>query len=126
MALLGAVALGFGSLAGYVYLRASQGIVIAAAIIGIVYSLFAILIGALAIVRRRADRLVRSAASVPTENSNSPFQSLDGRRSQRPTSTACGVAARVRVVAIAIFRDRAYRGLHRWPETSHLELKFIS
>jgi len=81
-ALLGAVALGFGTLAAYVYLRASQGVVGAALIICFAYALLAILIGAGAMIRRRAERLARDAASAATpgssENIHSFFQGLAG------------------------------------------------
>jgi hypothetical protein len=80
VALLGAVALGFGTLAAYVYFRASQGVVGATLIICFAYALLAILIGAVAMIRRRAERLVRSAASAPTpaasQNIDSFFQSM--------------------------------------------------
>jgi hypothetical protein len=81
-ALLGVVALGFGTLAAYVYLRASQGVVGAALIICFAYALLAILIGAVAMIRRRAERLARGAESAPTpassENIHSFFQGLAG------------------------------------------------
>ncbi len=80
VALLGAVALGFGTFAAYVYLRASQGVVGAALIICFAYALLAILIGVVAIVHGRTERLVRRAASAPTpessDNVHSLFQSL--------------------------------------------------
>lgn len=64
-ALLGAVALGFGTLAAYAYLRASQGVVGAALIICFAYVVLAILTGAVAMICRRADRLACGAASAP-------------------------------------------------------------
>ena len=79
-ALLCAVALGFGTLAAYLYLRASQGAVGAALIVCLAYALLAILIGTAALIRRRAERLARSAASAPTPaasgNIDSLFQSM--------------------------------------------------
>lgn len=82
VALLGAVALGFGTLAAYVYFRASQGVVGAALIICFAYALLAILIGAAAMICRRAERLARGAASASTpassENIHSFFQGLAG------------------------------------------------
>ena len=82
VALLGVVALGFGTLAAYVYFCASQGVVGAALIICFAYALLAILIGAAAMIRRRAERLPRGAVSAPTpapsENIHSFFQGLPG------------------------------------------------
>jgi len=82
VALLGAVGLGFGTLAAYVYFRPSQGVVGAALIICFAYALLAILIGAAAMIRRRAERLACGAASAPTpapsENIHSFFQGLAG------------------------------------------------
>ncbi len=79
-ALLGAVALGFGTLAAYAYLRASQGVVGAALNICFAYVLLAILTGAVAMIRRRVERLARGAASAPppapSENIDSFFQSM--------------------------------------------------
>ena len=74
VALLGAVALGFGTLAAYVYFRASQGVVGAALIICFAYALLAILIGAAAMIcpARRAIGLrrgVRAATGILREYS---------------------------------------------------------
>ena len=64
MALFAAVSLGFGTFAVYVYLRASQGRVVAALIICAVYGVTAITIWAIRMVRRRARRS-RLAAMEP-------------------------------------------------------------
>jgi hypothetical protein len=82
VALLGAVALGFGTLAAYDHLRTSRGVVEAALLICVAYALLAILIGVIAMLRRRTKPLVRIAASAPppaaSDNIHSLFQSLAG------------------------------------------------
>jgi hypothetical protein len=112
VALLAAVALGFGTLASYVYLRASQGTVVAAFIICVVYSLFAILIGVSAIVRGRADRLVRGAPSEPTENGHSLFQSLDGTgASQDQQALLAALQAGCKLSPLQLFATALIGGL---------------
>ena len=67
MTLFAAVSLGFGTFAAYVYLRASQGRVVAALIVCAACGLLAIAIWAIGVARRRASRLRRTdAASPPT------------------------------------------------------------
>ena len=68
VALFAAVSLGFGTFAVYVYLRASQGRVVAALIICAVYGVTAITIWAIGAARRRARRL-RLAAMAPASAS---------------------------------------------------------
>jgi len=78
--LFGAAALGFGTLAAYVYLRASHGVVEAALVICGAYALLAISIVVIAMVRRRARISVQSAASAPpapaSDNLHSLFQGI--------------------------------------------------
>ena len=73
VALFAAVSLGFGTFAVYVYLRASQGRVLAALFICAVYGLTAITIWAIGAARRRARRL-RLAAMAPASAS---FEDID-------------------------------------------------
>ena len=68
VAVFAAVSLGFGTFAVYVYLRASQGRVVAALIICAVYGVTAITIWAIGAARRRARRL-RLAAMAPASAS---------------------------------------------------------
>ena len=63
VAAFGAVSLGFGTFAAYVYLRASEGGGGAALIVCAVYGLIAITIAATWLVRRRGGRLRRAAAA---------------------------------------------------------------
>lgn len=79
VALFAAVSLGFGTFAAYVYLRASEGRVVAALIVCAAYGLLAITIWAIVATRWRAGRLRRVAAtSAPAspENVDSLLQSL--------------------------------------------------
>ncbi len=75
VALFAAVSLGFGTFAVYVYLRASQGRVVAALIICAVYGLTAITIWAIGMARRRARRL-RLAAMASASASLDDIDSL--------------------------------------------------
>jgi hypothetical protein len=71
VALFASVSLGFGTFAAYVYLRASQGRVVAALIVCAAYGMFAIAIWTIEGARRRASRLRRAdAASPPTSLEN--------------------------------------------------------
>ena len=65
VALFAAVSLGFGTFATYVYLRASQGRVVAALIVCAAYGMLAIAIWAIGVARRRASRLRRADAAPP-------------------------------------------------------------
>ncbi len=79
VALFAAVSMGFGTFAVYVYLRASQGRVVAALIICAVYGLTAITIWAIGVARRRARRLrlaAMASASASLEDIDSLLQYL--------------------------------------------------
>jgi hypothetical protein len=70
-ALFAAVSLGFGTFAAYIYLRASEGRVVAALIVAAAYGLLAITIGVIGAARQRAVRLRRAAAaSAPASRGN--------------------------------------------------------
>ena len=74
VALFAAVSLGFGTFAVYVYLRASQGRVVAALIICAAYGATAIAIWAIGMARRRARRLrlaAMASASAPVADIDS-------------------------------------------------------
>ena len=77
--LFAAVSLGFGTFAVYVYLRASQGPVLAALIICAVYGVTAIAIWAIGAARRRARRLrlaAMASASAPVADIDSLLRHL--------------------------------------------------
>jgi Kef-type K+ transport system membrane component KefB len=72
-ALFAAVSLGFGTFAAYIYLRASQGRVVAALIVCAAFGATAITIWAVAMARRRARRLrlaAMASASASVEDLN--------------------------------------------------------
>ncbi len=73
--LFAAVSLGFGTFAVYVYLRASQGRIVAALIVCAAYGASAIAIWAIGMARRRARRLrlaaMASSAPAPVEDLDS-------------------------------------------------------
>ncbi len=75
VALFAAVSLGFGTFAVYVYLRASQGRIVAALIVCAAYGASAIAIWAIGMARRRARRLrlaaMASSAPAPVEDLDS-------------------------------------------------------
>ena len=74
VALFAAVSLGFGTFAVYVYLRASQGRIVAALIVCAAYGASAIAIWAIGMARRRARRLrlaAMASASAPVEDIDS-------------------------------------------------------
>ena len=75
VALFAAVSLGFGTFAVYVYLRASQGRIVAALIVCAAYGASAIAIWAIGMARRRARRLrlaaMASSAPAPLEDLDS-------------------------------------------------------
>ena len=77
--LFAAVSLGFGTFAVYVYLRASQGRVLAALIICAAYGATAIAIWAIGMARRRARRLrlaAMASASAPVADIDSLLRHL--------------------------------------------------
>ncbi len=78
VALFAAVSLGFGTLAVYAYLRASQGRVVAALIICAAYGATAITIWAIGMARRRARRLrlAAMASSAPVADIDALLQQL--------------------------------------------------
>ena len=63
VAVFGAVSLGFGTFAAYIYLRASEGGVVSALIVCAAYGFVAITVGAICLARRRGGRLRRTAAT---------------------------------------------------------------
>lgn len=79
------VGLGFGTFAGYIYLRASQGPAIAALIVGAIYMVLAIAIYALGSTRRRVggERAASSPASpVDFESIAGSFAAAGSSREQ--------------------------------------------
>ena len=79
VALFAAVSLGFGTFAVYVYLRASQGRIVAALIVCAAYGASAITIWAIGMARRRARRLRLAAMASrrrPLEDIDSLLQHL--------------------------------------------------
>ncbi len=120
-ALFAAVSLGFGTFAVYVYLRTSNGRVIAALIVCAAYGLLAITIWAIVAARRRARRLRLAAAeSAPASWEDFRFAFTVFRRSRYstgPTGAACRDADGARAFADAASRAGAHRRFRRREKT---------
>jgi hypothetical protein len=97
-ALFAAVSLGFGTFAAYIYLRASEGRVVAALIVAAAYGLLAITIGVIGAARLRLRRAAAASAPASRGNVDSLLQHL----------AAAGSAENQQALVAAMQRGREF------------------